>query len=248
MLKLTTKELNELSNGADPELAILADHILRHRKRERKPSHRLNYPIQEVLDDYVNHRKGKLAEAKRQLRKRFDGQDHDMQEQIMLTFMELGNLQERNFVYEKLYGDDFWVDAYIPLVEAWWEEFHDPEMAKVVVKRCSRRYLFKHLEELKGYGMHIVQCEGSHAVLETVRDYLLKHGKVSVETIYAVPHVRRMVAQLGEMGMTGDILALDAFDLRMCHLSQKEWVRTVIKEIEYELGGSFYKQLLTNTQ
>lgn len=126
MLKLTTKELKELSNGADTEVAILADHILRHRKLVRKPSHRLNYPIQEVLDDYVNHRKGKLAEAKRQLRKRFDGQDHDMQEQIMLTFMELGNLQERNFVYEKLYGDDFWVDAYIPLVEAWWEEFHDP--------------------------------------------------------------------------------------------------------------------------
>jgi len=248
MQKLTTKELTELSEGADDELAMLANRILQERKSLRKPSHRLNYPIQEVLDDYVNHRTGKFAEAKRQLHKRFDGQDHDMQEQIMLTFMELGKLQERNFVYEKLYGDDFWVDAYIPLVQAWWEEFHDPKMAKVVVKRCPKGYLLKHFEELKKCGVHITQFEGSHAVLETVREYLLNNGKVIAETIYAVPEVRQMMTQLGQMGMISDIIALDAFDLRTCAIPRDEWAGAVIEEIENELSGSSYKQLLTNTQ
>ena len=162
MQKLSTKELKQFTEGDDADLYILASRILRVRKARTRyagsSSRRLNYPIDEVLEDYVERRKGKLVEARRQLKKRFDGQEHSVQERIMLAFMEHGSLSEREFVYEKLYGDEFWVDAYIPLIAAWWEEFHDHQMAKVIIKRCPKGYLLKHLDELMGHGDYATLC------------------------------------------------------------------------------------------
>ena len=152
--------LLELSQ-TNPLLSREIGRILEYRKRrERRPggSHKLNYPIEEVLDDFIEHRKGKRVEAKRQLKKRFDGQEHAMQERIMFALMEYGDLAERNFVYDRLFGDNFWVDAYIPLVQAWWEQFGDYRMARVVVKRCGRKYILEHLEELMEHGNYANIC------------------------------------------------------------------------------------------
>ena len=143
------------------EIKALKGRLLDGRKERAKPknvSHRLNYPIEAVLDDYVTHRKGKVVEARRQLKKRFDGLDHDMQEKVMMALMEHGNLTERNFVYEKLYEEDFWQDDYIPLIQQWWEEFQDGRMAKVIVKYCSREYILEHLEELEGRCNYATLC------------------------------------------------------------------------------------------
>ena len=137
----------------------MAARILRYRKKkEAVSSHRLNYPIDEVLDDYINRRKGKLVEAKRQLRKRFDGLDHDKQVAVMMAVMEKGQDAEQTFIYDKLYGEDFWTDDFIPLVEQWWEQFHDYRMARVVIKRCPREFLLRHLEELEGRGNYATLC------------------------------------------------------------------------------------------
>ena len=133
------------------EIKVLKGRMLDGRKERAKVKHstyRLNYPIEEVLDDYVNRHTGKVVEAKRQLKKRFDGLDHSMQEKVMMAFMEQGGQRERDFIYDKLYGDEFWVDDYIPLVQKWWEEFQDGKLGKVVVKYCSREYILTHLEEL----------------------------------------------------------------------------------------------------
>lgn len=133
------------------EIKVLKGRMLDGRKERAKrkhSTHRLNYPIEEVLDDYVNRHTGKVVEAKRQLKKRFDGLEHSMQEKVMMAFMGLGKQAEREFIYEKLYGEDFWVDDYIPLVQKWWEEFHDGKMGKVIVKYCPREYILTHLEEL----------------------------------------------------------------------------------------------------
>lgn len=133
------------------EIKVLKGRMLDGRKERAKvknSTHRLNYPIEEVLDDYVNRHTGKVVEAKRQLKKRFEGLDHDMQEKVMMAFMKQGGQRERDFIYDKLYGDEFWVDDYIPLVQKWWEEFQDGKLGKVVVKYCSREYILTHLEEL----------------------------------------------------------------------------------------------------
>jgi len=133
------------------EIKVLKGRMLDGRKERAKVkngSRRLNYPIEEVLDDYMNRHTGKVVEAKRQLKKRFDGLDHSMQEKVMMAFMAQGGQREREFIYDKLYGDEFWVDDYIPLVQKWWEEFQDGKLGKVVVKYCSREYILTHLEEL----------------------------------------------------------------------------------------------------
>ena len=142
------------------ELKVLKCRMLDARKERaaRKSSHRLNYPIEEVLDDFLNRRTGKLVEAKRQLRKRFDGLDHPMQEKVMMALMEHGHERERNFIIDKLYGEDFWADEYIPLVRKWWEQYHDGRMARVVVKYCPREYILAHLEELDHHCNYATLC------------------------------------------------------------------------------------------
>lgn len=143
------------------EIKVLKGRMLDGRKERAKPrnvTHRLNYPIEEVLDDYVTRRKGKHVEAKRQLKKRFDGLDHDMQEKVMLALMEHGGEMERNFIYKKLYGDEFWTDEYIPLIQKWRETCPERKLAKVIVKYCSREYILKHLEELEGLCNYATLC------------------------------------------------------------------------------------------
>ena len=157
----SSQSLTDIVRNGPMELTRISKRILRHRKecaKTKGSSHRLNYPIEEVLDDYVNRHTGKVVEAKRQLKKRFDGLDHDRQEAVMMAFMESGGLQERNFVYDKLYGDEFWIDDYIPLVQRWWEEFQDGKMAKVIVKYCPRAYILEHLEELEGRCNYATLC------------------------------------------------------------------------------------------
>lgn len=262
-------------------------HILHGRLMERRAkcqrkasahnSHRLNYPIDEVLDDYIQHRKGKLVEAKRQLRKRFDGLDHDKQEAVMMAFMTYGRQAERNFIYEKLYGDDFWTDAYIPLIQKWWEESHDGKLGKVIVKYCPREYIMNQLEEigircnyatlclrtgmtpdpnklpgwtylyvLKTSGGQLRFREGEQVVLKWVRQFLYEKGQEDpVRSLYDIPYVRRMMAYLGEMGLTDDIMALAAFEKRMRPVPPKDWGTAVIKAIEedYDFPPFVYKNV-----
>jgi hypothetical protein len=159
MQTLDDETLQLMEETAGYEIGCMAERILRYRKkRNAMTSRRLNYPIDEVLDDYVNRRTGKLVEAKRQLRKRFDGLDHDKQVAVMMAFMEHGREAEREFICDKLYGEEFWTDAFIPLVEGWWERFHDRKMARVVIKRCPREYLLGHLEEFEGRGSYATLC------------------------------------------------------------------------------------------
>ncbi len=275
MQKLDNKALKELTEGVDVDLCILASRILRmraSRSRYTSAAHRLNYPIEEVLDDYVNKRKGKQVEARRQLKKRFDGQEHSVQERIMLAFMEHGGESERNFVYEKLCGEDFWVEDYTPLAQQWWEQFHDHKMARVIIRHCPREYLLGHLDELSAHGDYATLCirtgmtpdplklspqtylwvlksiggqlrfrEGERTVLSAVRDYMYEQQEEKpVDTIYAVPYVLRMMGYLGEMRMTADIVAIDAFERRMRTVPRKEWGNAAIKAIEDEFDFPEY--------
>lgn len=252
------------------EVRVQSKRVQDGRASRAKPKHgtrRLNYPIDEVLDDYVNHRKGKVVEARRQLRKRFDGLDHDRQEAVMLAFMEHGSQTERNFIYAKLYGEEFWTDDYIPLVQRWYEAFPDDgKLAKVIVKYCPREYILSHLEELERRCNYATLClrtgltpdpgrlppwtylyvlktsggqlrfrEGEEVVFRWVRRYLYEESADEpVQSLYSIPYVRRMLFYLGEMGRLEDILAIDAFDQRMCSIPSEEWSTSVIKAIEEE--------------
>ncbi len=252
-----------------------ADRIRKSREQRRKAAqvtHRLNYPVAEVLDDYIRRRKGRRREARRQLRARFDGLDHEWQEAVMNAFMTEGPQSDRELVYKKLAGDGFWVDAYVPLVERWWEAYHDPKMADVVVKRCPRAYVIRHLDELIGYcnyaslclktgmrpeegrltyrthlfvlksiGAELQLLEGEEIVLKWVRDQLYEGAVESgCRSIFSVPYVKRMMRYLGAMGLTDDILALEAFDKRLRDAPDGEWTDAAIRAIEHDFSLSEY--------
>ena len=152
---LDDHDLEAIRSCTDWDLVLYkADRIASRRRSRSKSVHvtrRPNYPIAQVLDDYLTRRTGRFREAHRQLRARFPGLDHDMQEAVMMALMSRGTYSDRALVYKYLYEDDeFWEETYVPLVKAWWEQFHDPKMGKVVVKRCPREYVRAHYSELLG--------------------------------------------------------------------------------------------------
>ena len=79
--------------------------------------------------------------------------------------------------------------------------------------------------------------EGEEVVFKWVRKYLYEEASDKpVCSIYDIPKVRRMLAYLGEMGRTDDIMAIDAFDKRMKSIPRTEWGTAVIKALEEEFG------------
>ena len=196
----------------------------------------------------------------------------------MMAFMSQGTLSDRELIYGQMYEDGgFWVDGYIPLVQRWWEMYHDRKMARVVVKRCPREYILTHAHELIGRcnyaslclktGMrpeegvlpyrtylYVMKCvggtlrprEGEKTVLMHVRECLYEDEQQFIhDSIFDLPYVKRMVRYLGEMGLTDDILALDAFDRRMQDLPGIEWGTDIIRAIEEEftLPEYIFKQI-----
>lgn len=213
------------------------------RKREasvkQKPvPHRPNGVFDKIFDDYVNRRKGKLVEAKRQLRNRFDGLDHDMQERVMMAFMTLGHESERKFVAEKLLDEDFWEDNYIPLVQKWWEEYRERPMAGVVVKRCSREYILAHLEELEGMCNYANLClktgiePKEEKLLPRTYLYVLKTNGVQLRfregERVVLGYVREMLYEKGEDKQYEDIYGIPYVQRMMHYLGEMGLVDDII--------------------
>ena len=223
------------------EIKVLKGRMLDGRKERAKPknvSHRLNYPIDEVLDDYVNRRKGRLVEARRQLKKRFDGLDHDMQEKVMMAFMEQGGPSERNFIYDKLYGEAFWVDDYIPLVQKWWNTCPEPRLAKVIVKYCPREYILEHLETLEDLCNYATLCLRTGLepneeklsprtylyVLKTVGGQLrFHHGRRMV-----LKHIREYLYEEGEVDPVCSIYDIPYVKRMMAYLGEMGLVEEIM--------------------
>ena len=94
-----------------------------------------------------------------------------------------------------------------------------------------------YLYVLKTSGGQLRFREGEEVVFKWVRKYLYEEASDKpVCSIYDIPKVRRMLAYLGEMGRTDDIMAIDAFDKRMKSIPRTEWGTAVIKALEEEFG------------
>lgn len=94
-----------------------------------------------------------------------------------------------------------------------------------------------YLYVLKTSGGQLRFREGEEVVFKWVRKYLYEEASDKpVCSIYDIPYVRRMLAYLGEMGRTDDIMAIDAFEKRMKSIPRTEWGTAVIKALEDEFS------------
>lgn len=127
-----------------------------------KPSNEVktvNAPLQQLLDDFNNHRSGKVHEARRELKKRFEAQSFSDQETIIAAFMNKASKTDvvwcskyfvENYAEIVVYqgqqfdvvGYMFWKDEYLDVIKRHWEyDMDNYKLLKAIVLFDSTEYL-----------------------------------------------------------------------------------------------------------
>ena len=138
---------------ADEPEAFMAQRIVNWRKdirRQEEAADPVNLPAVALLEDYEERRKGKIVGARKQLRRRFDGLDHDLQVAVAKAFLNQSCQTDRDFMYKKLASGVFWDDCLTEIVENLWVETQDRRLAVVVARRARKEFVQRHFGELQG--------------------------------------------------------------------------------------------------
>ncbi len=119
----------------------------------------VNVPLQQLLDDFNNPRSGKVHEARRELKKRFEAQSFADQETIIAAFMNKATKTDvvwcskyfiENYAETVVYqgqqfdvvGYMFWKDEYLDVIKHHWEHDMDNyKLLKAIVLFDSAEYL-----------------------------------------------------------------------------------------------------------
>lgn len=155
---LTPEQLAELRATTDNEDVW----FYTNNKINAKPSNKVktvNTPLQQLLDDYNNPRSGKVHEARRELKKRFEAQSFSDQERIIATFMNKASKTDvvwcskyfveyysETVVYQgqqfNVVGYMFWKDEYLDVIKRHWEhDIDNYKLLKAIVLFDSTDYL-----------------------------------------------------------------------------------------------------------
>jgi len=81
-----------------------------------------NRPIATLVEWYTNKKSGKVTDARKEIQKRFDYLDWDVQKSIVLAFLQSAQT-DRQWAYGKVYRQ--WDDDYMETVKSLWERYHE---------------------------------------------------------------------------------------------------------------------------
>ena len=79
-----------------------------------------NTPTVTLIKNYQNKRGGKVGEARKEIKRRFDYLDWVHQKKILAAFLESGKA-DREWVYPKLLSN--WDHSFEPKVKEVWEQY-----------------------------------------------------------------------------------------------------------------------------
>ena len=154
MESLDDHDLEQIQEAVgDPRVRWYAGRIKEWRKqhlREKAALDPNNLNARKLLKDYKERKKGKIVEARRQLRRRFDGLDHDLQVEVAKAFLLQPCKTDRDFMYRKLTSHVFWDESLLEVVKHLWETTFETGLAQVVAQRAERDYVRKYYSMLVG--------------------------------------------------------------------------------------------------
>lgn len=151
-----------------------------------KPSNEVktvNAPLQQLLDDFNNHRSGKVHEARRELKKRFEAQSFADQERIIAAFMNKASKTDvvwctkyfvENYAETVVYqgqqfdvvGYMFWKDEYLDVIKRHWEHDMDNyKLLKAIVLFDSAEYLKERIRLIEVETPGIIDCPSYSSLL-----------------------------------------------------------------------------------
>lgn len=115
-----------------------------------------NRPIAMLVSWYLDKKSGKVTDARKEIQKRFDYLDWDIQKRIVLAFLQSG-LTDRQWAYGKAFRQ--WDDDYQEVIRNLWERYHEYMCAWSVIAHFPIEYVKANaqtLEEVNGY-YHLCQ-------------------------------------------------------------------------------------------
>lgn len=145
-------------NTTNEDLWIYTNNLINPKPKKDTVKH-VNAPLQQLLDDFNNPRSGKVHEARRELKKRFEAQSFADQETIIAAFMTKASKTDvvwcakyfvENYAETVVYqgqqfyvvGYMFWKDEYLDVIKRHWEHDMDNyKLLKAIALFDSTEYL-----------------------------------------------------------------------------------------------------------
>lgn len=105
-----------------------------------------NESILAPLKAFTDKQSGKVAEARAELRDRFDKQSFQIQRKI-LKAMLFSSKKDRVWTYKQL--SNAWDDYFFEDIKTLWEQYHEKECATVIIKHFPMEYVYDNLSALE---------------------------------------------------------------------------------------------------
>lgn len=117
--------------------------------------YRRNTPVNTLLKRYLDKKSGKVSEARREIKYRFDYLDWSVQKRIMTAFLASGKT-DRAWAYTKLLK--YWDDSFAPVVESLWNQFHEPKCSWPIIRHFPEEYVLKNMDSLSAENNYYFIC------------------------------------------------------------------------------------------
>lgn len=145
-----------------------------------------NRPINTVLKEYVERHKGKIVEARKELQRRFNGLDWNIQKKILVAHLK-SSKSDREWAYPLLLN--YWDESFKPCVQEIWETYHEERCSWIIIRYFPKDYILNnlHLFDFKRNYMFICLRFGSDEgfTIEKERlnpeDALYVHYRLGIE-------------------------------------------------------------------
>ena len=105
----------------------------------------LNRPVTTLMKEFTCHDKQKKAEARKELHRRFDYLDYNIQKKILLAHLD-STKNDRQWAYPRLL--DYWDTSFIAPVLNVWDKYHETRCSWAIVQHFPKEYIIEHIEEL----------------------------------------------------------------------------------------------------
>jgi hypothetical protein len=114
-----------------------------------------NRPINTVLKEYVERHKGKIVEARKELQRRFNGLDWNIQKKILVAHLK-SSKSDREWAYPLLLN--YWDKSFLPYVQEIWETFHEERCSWIIIRYFPKDYIFNNLNLLNYERNYMFVC------------------------------------------------------------------------------------------
>lgn len=101
-----------------------------------------NRPINTVLKEYIERQKGKVVEARKELQRRFNGLDWNIQKKILVAHLK-SSKSDREWAYPLLLN--YWDKSFLPYVQEIWETFLEERCSWIVIRYFPKDYILNNL-------------------------------------------------------------------------------------------------------